>query len=173
MDDPRYPIGKFTFDRDATPQKRAGWIQEITAAPAALRKAVAGLTPAQLDTRYRDGGWTVRQVVHHLADSHMNSFVRFKLALTEDTPQIKPYSQDAWVTLADAQGDIGTSLSILEGLHARWTALLLSMKPEDFSRTFMHPENGPTTLDRAMQIYCWHGKHHTAHITTLRGRQGW
>jgi hypothetical protein len=173
MDDPRYPIGTFAFDCDATPEKRAGWIRDITAAPAGVRKAVAGLTAPQLDTHYRDGGWTVRQVVHHLADSHMNSFVRFKLALTEEAPQVKPYNQDAWVTLADAQGDIGASLAILEGLHARWTDLLLSMHAPDFAKVFMHPENGPTTLDRALQIYSWHGKHHTAHITALRGRNGW
>jgi uncharacterized damage-inducible protein DinB len=173
MDDPRFPIGKFSFDPDATTEKRAGWIRDIAAAPAGLRKAVAGLTPAQLDTRYRDGGWTVRQVVHHVADSHMNCFIRFKLALTEETPQIKPYHQDLWVTLADAQGDVGASLAIIEGLHARWTDLLLSLKPADFGKAFMHPENGPTTLDRALQIYSWHGKHHTAHITALRGRSGW
>ena len=173
MEDPRYPIGKFVPERDPTPEKRAAMIRDITAMPAGLRAAVNGLTPAQLDTPYRDGGWTVRQLVHHVADSHMNSFVRFKLALTEEKPQIKPYDQDAWVTLPDAHGDITSSLAILDGLHARWAALLLSLKGSDFSKTFLHPENGPTTLDRALQIYAWHGKHHTAHVTALRSREGW
>ena len=174
MEDPRYPIGKFSFDKDATAEKRSAWIRDIAQAPAALRKATAGLTAAQLDTPYREGGWTVRQVVHHLADSHMNSFARFKLALTENAPQIKPYSQDAWVTLADVKGmDIAPSLAIIDGLHARWATLLSSLTAADFSRTFMHPENGPTVLDRALQIYAWHGKHHTAQITKLRERSGW
>ncbi len=174
MDDPHYPIGRFTFDREATPAKRAAWIHDIAEAPAALRRAVSGLGAAQLDTPYRDGGWTVRQVVHHLADSHMNSFARFKLALTEDRPTIKPYDQDAWVTLADVKGvDIAPSLSLLEGLHARWVALLSSLAETDFGRVFMHPESGPNTLDRALQIYAWHGKHHAAHITSLRSRMGW
>ncbi len=174
MEDPRYPIGKFAFDKDATPEKHAVWIREIAQAPDLLRKATAGLTPAQLDTPYREGGWTIRQVVHHVADSHMNSFIRTKLALTEEVPTIKPYDQKAWATLADVSGvDIGSSLALIEGLHARFVALLSSMRPEDFNRTFMHPENGPTTLDRNLQIYAWHGKHHTAHITSLRARSGW
>jgi uncharacterized damage-inducible protein DinB len=174
MEDHRYPIGRFSFDKEATQEKRAGWIREIAQVPELLRKATAGLTPAQLDTPYRDGGWTVRQVVHHLADSHMNSFLRTKLALTEEVPTIKPYDQNAWVTLADVRGmDIESSLSLLEGLHARFVALLSSLRAEDFARTFMHPENGPTTLDRNLQIYAWHGKHHTAHITSLRTRNGW
>jgi hypothetical protein len=174
MDDPRYPIGKFVFDKDATPEKRAAWIREIAQLPDLLRKATAGLTAAQIDTPYREGGWTVRQVVHHLADSHMNSFIRSKLALTEEVPTIKPYDQKVWATLPDVVGvDIGSSLAIIEGLHARYVALFSSMRPEDFNRTFMHPENGPTTLDRNLQIYAWHGKHHAAHITSLRTRSGW
>jgi uncharacterized damage-inducible protein DinB len=159
---------------DATQEKRAGWIREIAQVPDLLRKATAGLTQAQIDTPYREGGWTIRQVVHHVADSHMNSFIRTKLALTEEVPTIKPYDQKVWATLADVAGvDIASSLMIIEGLHARFVALLSSMRPEDFSRTFMHPENGPTTLDRNLQIYAWHGKHHTAHITSLRTRSGW
>ncbi len=174
MEDLRHPIGKFSFDREATAEKRAGWIRDITQVPAALRKAVAGLTAAQLDTPYREGGWTVRQVVHHIADSHMNSFTRIKLALTEDVPTIKPYDQNAWVTLADVKGmDIAPSLSLIEGLHARWAALLSSLSASDYARTFMHPENGRTTVDRTVQIYAWHGKHHVAHITALRERSGW
>ena len=174
MDDPRYPIGRFSYDKEPTPEKRAGWIRDLADAPRLLRAATAGLTPAQLDTPYRDGGWTARQVVHHVADSHMNSFIRMKLALTEDVPTIKPYDQDAWVTLADVKGmDIGLSLSLLDGLHARMVALLSSLSAADFGRTFMHPENGPTTLDRNLQIYAWHGNHHAAHITSLRDRKRW
>ena len=174
MEDPRYPIGKFAFDAEATAEKRAGWIREIAELPGLLRGATAGLTAAQLDTPYRDGGWTVRQVVHHLADSHMNSFIRTKLALTEEVPTIKPYDQKAWVALADVTGvDIGPSLALIEGLHARYAVLFSSLRPGDFARTFMHPENGPTTLDRNLQIYAWHGKHHAAHITSLRARSGW
>jgi uncharacterized damage-inducible protein DinB len=174
MDDPRFPIGAFAHDKEPTPEKRAGWIRDIAAVPAALRRAVAGLSGAQLDTPYREGGWTVRQVVHHIADSHMNSFVRFKLALTENLPTIKPYDQNAWAATGDVKGmDIAASLSLVDGLHARWAALLSSLKASDFGRTFMHPESGPNTLDRTLQLYAWHGKHHVAHITTLRDRMGW
>jgi hypothetical protein len=174
MEDLRYPIGRFSFDTKPTQEKRIGWIREIAQAPELIRKATIGLTQAQIDTPYREGGWTVRQVVHHLADSHMNSFVRTKLALTEEVPTIKPYDQNAWATTADVKGvDIALSLSLLEGLHARFVALLSSMRPEDFARTFVHPENGPTTLERQLQIYAWHGKHHTAHISSLRARNGW
>ena len=174
MEDPRYPIGRFSLDKEVTQEKRQRWIRDIGHAPELLRKATTGLTQAQLDTPYREDGWTVRQVVHHLADSHMNSFIRTKLALTEETPTIKPYDQNAWVTSADVQGmDIAASLSLLEGLHARFVALLSSLRPEDFARTFNHPESGSATLDRQLQIYAWHGKHHTAHITSLRARNGW
>jgi hypothetical protein len=170
----RYPIGRFTFDADSTPEKRAGWMRDIAGLPAYARTAVAGLSAAQLDTPYRDEGWCPRQIVHHLADSHMNSFIRFKLCLTEDMPQIKPYNQDAWAKLADVVGvDIGFSLSLLDGLHARFSALLASLTPGDFKKTFMHPENGPTTLDRNLQIYAWHGKHHTGQILALREARGW
>ncbi len=174
MEDPRYPLGRLSIDRQPTPEKHAGWTREIAQVPAALRAAVAGLSATQLDTPYRDGGWTVRQLVHHLADSHMNAFVRFKLALTEDNPQIKPYDQDAWVTLADVKGmDIQPSLSLLDGLHARWAALLSGMTTADFARPYRHPESGPSTLDRLLQTYAWHGKHHVAHVTELRRRKGW
>lgn len=174
MEDPRYPVGKFTHDKESTPQKRAAWMRDIAELPAHARNAVAGLSAAQLDTPYRDGGWTVRQVVHHMADSHMNAFIRFKLALTEDTPQIKAYDEKAWVTLADVQGqDIEHSLMILQGLHARWSALLSSLTPELLNRTFLHPESGPQQLDRTLQTYAWHCRHHVAHITRLRERSGW
>jgi len=173
MEDLRYPVGKFAFDKDPTPEKRRAWINEIVELPARARQAVSGLAPSQLDTPYRDGGWTVRQVVHHIADSHMNSFTRFKLALTEDNPTIKPYDQDAWAKTADAAADVELSLRILEGLHARWAALLSAMAPADFARTFVHPEDGLRTLDRILQIYAWHCRHHVAHITGLRARKGW
>jgi len=172
-DDLRYPVGKAVYDPQPTPQKRAAWITEIRELPAHLRAAIAGLTSAQLDTPYRDGGWTVRQVVHHLADSHMNSFARFKLALTENNPTIKPYDEKAWALTADSVMDIASSLSILEGLHARWTLLLSSLSPEQWERTFVHPEGGVQKLDRTLQTYAWHCRHHVAHITTLRMRSGW
>jgi hypothetical protein len=170
----QFPIGKFSLDKDSTPSKKAAWISDIAALPEKLRQAVSGLSAAQLDTPYRDGGWTVRQVVHHLADSHMNAFVRFKLALSESNPTIKPYRQAAWAEMADVSGvDIGASLALLEGLHARWAILLSSLKAEDFDLTFNHPENGLNTLDRALQTYAWHSRHHVAHITTLRKTRGW
>ena len=174
MEDLRYPIGKFSYDKESTPQKRSAWMADIAELPAALRKAVSGLSAAQLDTPYREGGWTVRQVVHHFADSHMNAFIRFKLALTEDTPQIKPYNEKAWATLADGLGpDIEPSLMLLQGLHARWSVLLSSLTAEQLDRPFLHPENGPQKLDRALQTYAWHSRHHVAHITRLRERSGW
>jgi hypothetical protein len=174
MEDLRYPVGKFSFDKDVTPEKRSACMRDIADLPRHARRAVAGLSPAQLDTPYREGGWTVRQVVHHIADSHMNAFVRFKLALTEDNPQIKPYDQDAWAATADVVGtDVALSLSLLDGLHGRFTALLSSLAPADFGRSFLHPENGPTTLDRTLQIYAWHCRHHVAQILGLRERSGW
>jgi hypothetical protein len=174
MENLQYPIGRFAFDTETTPEKRKAWIADIAETPAALRRAVDGLSPTQLDTPYREGGWTVRQVVHHLADSHMNSFTRFKLALTEHAPRIKPYNQAAWAATADVAGvDTALSLALMEGLHGRWTALLSAMAAADFSRTFVHPENGAQTLDRALQTYAWHGRHHVAHIVTLRERKGW
>jgi hypothetical protein len=170
----KYPIGRFSFDADSTLEKRSGWIRDVADLPAYLRRAVAGLSPAQLDTPYRDGGWCPRQIVHHLADSHMNSFIRFKLCLTENAPQIKPYDQDAWAKLADVTGvDIGFSLSLLDGLHARFEALLTALRPEDFQKTFLHPVNGPMTLDRNLQIYAWHGKHHAGQILALKDARGW
>jgi hypothetical protein len=169
MENQQYPIGKFSFDKEATTEKRRGWLRDIAELPRHAREAVAGLTKAQLDTPYRDGGWTPRQVVHHMADSHMNAFIRIKLAITEQNPTIKPYDQNAWSTLPDVIGaDVSLSLSILEGLHGRWSLLLESLQPKDFDRTFLHPENGPMTIDRAVQIYAWHCRHHVAHITSLR-----
>ncbi len=174
-EDLRYPIGKFTMPGpELTPEQRQECIQRIAAAPAALRAAVRGLTPAQLATPYRPGGWTVAQVVHHVADSHINAFCRVKLALTEKEPAIKPYLQDRWAELPDArEAPIETSLALIEGLHQRWVQLLRSLKPEDFRTRFLHPETGPQSIDRVVALYSWHGAHHTAHITSLRARNGW
>jgi uncharacterized damage-inducible protein DinB len=172
--DARYPVGKYEQPAKVTPQLRSRAIQEIAATPEKLRAAVKGLDAAQLDTPYREGGWTVRQVVHHVADSHMNSYVRFRLALTETEPTIKPYEESAWAKLEDAaHAPIEVSLRLIEPLHERWVRLLRSMKPEQFSRTFRHPEHGARTIDWMLFLYEWHGKHHTAHITELRKQKGW
>jgi uncharacterized damage-inducible protein DinB len=172
--DARYPVGKYEEPAKITPELRARAIQEIAATPEKLRAAVKGLDDTQLDTPYREGGWTARQVVHHVADSHMNSYVRFRLALTETEPTIKPYEESAWAKLKDAQyAPIEVSLRLLEPLHERWVRLLRSLKPEDFARTFRHPEHGARTIDWMLFLYEWHGKHHTAHITELRKRKGW
>jgi uncharacterized damage-inducible protein DinB len=172
--DPRYPTGKFTFDPDVTPEKRRASIAAIRATPAALREAVRGLSEAQVNTPYRDGGWTVRQVVHHVPESHMNAFTRFKLALTEDNPTIRPYQEDRWVRLGDiARTPLETSLALLDALHERWVTLLDVMTDADFRRPLTHPDMGAMTLDRMLQLYGWHGPHHVAHITTLRRLNGW
>ncbi len=175
MSDPRYPIGPFVVPASLTPEERAAAIEQIAWAPAALRRAVQGLDDARLATPYRDGGWTVRQVVHHVPDSHLNAYVRFKLALTEDGPTIKPYDQDRWAQLADvAAVPVDVSLTLLAVLHVRWVALLRAMSGADFARGFVHPEMGRTlTLDHTLALYAWHGRHHTAHITALRERMGW
>ena len=172
--DPRYPIGKPVLEVKLADERRRQLIAAIAATPAKLRAAVQGLTPQQLDTPYRDGGWTVRQVIHHLPDSHMNAFIRTKLTLTEDNPTIKPYDEDAWSKLADVpHTPIEVSLQLLENLHQRWDVLLNSIRPEEFSRTFQHPERGPLTLDQNICIYAWHGQHHVAHIIALKERLGW
>lgn len=169
-----YPIGKFSWSGSSTPQQRSEHIAKLAAAPAALRAAVKGLSPAQLDTPYRPQGWTVRQVVHHVPESHMNAYIRFKLALTEDEPTIKPYMEDRWAELADVpQAPIEASLALFENLHLRFVTLLKTLEPAQFARTFKHPELGVQSLDRALAMYAWHGAHHTAHITHLRERMGW
>jgi uncharacterized damage-inducible protein DinB len=174
MTDLRYPIGPFVAPDALTPAERAAAIERIAAAPAALRRAVAGLGLAQLDAPYRDGGWTVRQVVHHVPDSHMNAYIRFKLGLTEERPTIKPYDQERWAQLPDtAVVPVDVSLTLLEALHVRWVALLRGMSAADFARTFVHPEMGTLSLDQTLALYAWHGEHHTAHVTTLRARRGW
>jgi uncharacterized damage-inducible protein DinB len=170
----QYPIGKFTWKGPATFAQREHWIREIEETPARLRAAAAGLSDARLDTPYRESGWTVRQVVHHLADSHLNAYVRFRLALTEDEPTVKPYDQSRWANLEDARtAPIGPSLSLLESLHFRWVLLLKSMGADDFGRAFNHPENGRMTLDQNLAMYAWHGRHHIGHITSVAERLGW
>jgi uncharacterized damage-inducible protein DinB len=174
MTDPRYPIGPFVTPAALSAAERAAAIEQIDWAPAALRRAVQGLGADQLDTPYRDGGWTVRQVVHHVPDSHMNAYVRFKLGLTEDRPTIKPYDQARWVATAEvAAVPVDVSLSLLTALHARWVALLRVMSASDFARVILHPEMGTLTLDQVLALYAWHGRHHTAHITALRERNRW
>ena len=171
----RYPVGRYTMVAEPSPGERARWIAEVAEAPARLRAALDGLDGARLDTPYRPGGWTVRQVAHHLADSHMNAYVRFKLALTEDAPTIKPYDEGRWATLADTQAvPVETSVVLLEALHERWTALLEAMTAADWSRTYVHPEHAkPFTLGGALGMYAWHGRHHVAHVAALREREGW
>jgi uncharacterized damage-inducible protein DinB len=171
--DLRYPIGKFQKTEGLTDAQRRATIATLAEAPAKLRASVAGLTEAQLDTPYREGGWTVRQVVHHLADSHMNSFVRFKLALTENEPTIKPYDEARWAELVDSRAPVEPSVLMLESLHNRWIVLLNSLSASEWQRTFRHPERGTMTLDDNLQLYAWHGRHHVAHITSLRERNGW
>jgi hypothetical protein len=172
--DLQYPIGKFQWEGVITDEQRRQLIDQIEQAPAQLRQAVAGLTQEQVDTPYRPGGWTVRQVVHHLADSHMNAYVRFRLALTEDEPTIKPFDQERWAALEDARtAPLEPSLSMLESLHRRGVLLLKSLSPAAFARTFRHPEIGVVTLDKYLGMYAWHGRHHIAHITALRERMGW
>jgi uncharacterized damage-inducible protein DinB len=174
MTDLRYPIGKFTYDGSPTPVKTQELFQQIEQAPGRLRAAVQGLSQQQLDTPYRPKGWTVRQVVHHVPDSHLNAYLRFKLALTEEEPTIKPYAEDRWARLADtAATPIETSLSLLDSLHDRWVRLLRSLKPEDWKRNFRHPELGVVSLEKNLSLYAWHGRHHVAHITALRERSGW
>ena len=172
--DLRYPIGKFKFPETVSPEDRLKFIDQIDATPARLRAAIAGLSPEQLETPYRPGGWTVRQVVHHVPDSHLNSYVRFKLALTEEEPIIKPYHEDRWAELADSRAvPVEVSLALLDSLHRRWVALLRSLAPNDWARTFRHPELGLVSLDKNLALYGWHGRHHEAHITNLRERMGW
>jgi hypothetical protein len=172
--DIRFPIGRFTWTGFADRNQRGSAIDDIAAAPAEMREAVAGLTNNQLDTPYRDDGWTVRQVVHHVPDSHMNSYIRFKFALTEHEPTIKPYDEQIWANLIDARtAPVDPSLELLAGLHHRWAILLRSLSEKDVQRKFNHPELGTVTIDQYIALYAWHGKHHVAHITSLRKRNGW
>jgi uncharacterized damage-inducible protein DinB len=163
--DRRYPIGEFVFNPDVTPELRAEAISAIAALPRLMRAVVAPMTDAQVDTAYRPGGWTVRQVVHHVADSHINAYIRFRWALTEDVPTLKAYDEQAWAELPDAKtARVAISLDLLSALHARWVALLKRMTEDDFARRIVHPESGEQPLDRFLQLYAWHGRHHLAHI---------
>lgn len=171
-DDLRFPIGKFAWPGEITAADRARYIDAVAATPALMRNAVAGLTDEQLEIPYREGGWTVRQVVHHVPDSHINSFIRFKLALTEDNPVIKPYDEAAWALLGDVAAPVESSLKMLEALHERWIVLLRGLTEADWKKTFRHPERGELTLEQNLALYAWHGDHHVAHITRLRTRNG-
>src|SRR5689334_11441073 len=171
--DLRYPVGRFDRPYTFSDQDRAGWIETLAEAPGKLREAVAGLSDAQLDTPYRPEGWTARQVVHHVADSHMNSFIRFRLALTEDRPTIKPYDEAKWALLPDSGLPVEVSLQLVESLHHRMVVMLKAMTADQFQRSFVHPERGPMDLNTNLALYAWHSRHHIAHITELRARMGW
>ena len=174
-DDPRYPIGPLeSAGRELSASERGALIDAIEAHPANMRAAVAGLDDAQLDTPYRDDGWTVRQVVHHVVDSHVNSYIRFKLAVSEDHPRITTYMQDAWANMPDGRdAPVEGSLAILDALHPRWVSFLRALPPEAFSRTVDHPELGDATVDQLLEVYGWHCPHHEGHVTGLRARMGW
>lgn len=169
----RYPIGRFRIDGESSAEKRAAWIAAIEDLPRRLAEAVSGLDDARLDTPYRPGGWTVRQLVHHVADSHMNAYVRLKLALTEQAPAIKGYDEKLWAELPDSRLDVEISLALIDALHARWSVLLRSMKDETFRRQWLHPEHGARDLDFLVQLYAWHSRHHVAHVRALRERLDW
>ncbi|MGA3265092.1 MAG: YfiT family bacillithiol transferase [Terracidiphilus sp.] len=174
LDDPRYPIGRFNLPATSLPGIRAAHIETLRQFHERLRAATAGLSDAQFDTPYREGGWTVRQVVHHIADSHANAYIRFKLALTEDWPTVKTYDEAAWANLADSRClPIDGSMAMIGALHGRWVALLESLSEGDFQKGYNHPERGRQNLATALAMYAWHARHHTAHIAGLRARQGW
>ncbi len=173
-EDLRFPIGKFVAVAKLTSAERARFVDDVGKTPAQLRDAIAGLGEAQLETPYRPGGWTVRQVVHHLPDSHLNAYSRFRMALTEEQPTIKPYDEARWAELGDARsGPVDVSLTLLTALHARWVALLESLRPEQWACAYHHPDMGVVSLDQAVALYSWHGRHHVAHVTRLRERSGW
>jgi uncharacterized damage-inducible protein DinB len=168
-----YPIGKFDMSAEISAEMHVANINAIRDLPKSIESAVAGLNDDQLDTEYRPGGWTVRQTVHHVADSHVNSFCRFKLALTEDVPTIRPYREELWAELADSRLPIDSSLAIIRGVHHRLHVLLESMADSDFERELVHPDSGRFSVDKLLALYAWHGAHHVAHITRLRERSGW
>ena len=173
MTDLRYPIGEFEWPARLSPSDRPNAVREIAETPADLRAAVLGLTDSELDTPYRPDGWTVRQVVHHLPDSHMNSYVRLKLALSEEVPTIRTYDEAAWAELLDAAAPIEGSLALLDHLHARWVYLWERLSVSDWNRRLRHPDFGEMGVDELLAFYAWHGKHHIAHIKRLRDREGW
>ncbi len=172
-EDLSFPIGKYEKVREITPEQRKQFIREIAELPNNLREMVKNMSEEQIDSPYRPAGWTVRQVVHHVGDSHLNSFIRFKLSLTEDNPTIRPYAEDLWAETAEYKMPVDVSLNLIDSIHRRWVALLESMSDEDFARTLNHPETGVWTLENLLGIYVWHGKHHTAHINNLKKRNGW
>ena len=172
-EDLRYPVGKFERDTQITPERRAALVEEIAGLPAAFSAAAAGLSESQLDTPYRPGGWTVRQVIHHVPDSHMNAYIRCKLAVTEDNPTVKTYDEARWAEQSDSHGPTASSLTILDAVHARWVSWLRSLEDAAFARPTTHPDMGTMTVSDYVQMYAWHGRHHTAHITGLRQRMGW
>ena len=172
--DARYPIGQFEWSGSASEEQRQEWLKQVAMLPSDLLQVAGGMTMEQLDTPYREGGWTVRQLIHHVADSHMNGLIRVKLALTEETPTIKPYDENAWALLADMKLPVSVSLGLIDSVHARWAAVYHAMTVEEFERAFVHPEIGaPLTLDWHLQQYAWHSHHHLAHITELRRTKGW
>lgn len=174
MSDLRYPVGRFNMEHEPTDDERRTLIDEIAETPSRLRAAIRAFSDEQLDTPYRPGGWTVRQVVHHVPDSHLNSYIRFKLALTEEEPIIRPYDEDRWARLEDSRlTPPEVSLGLLDALHERWVILLRSLAPEDFRRTFRHPELGLVSLNKNVALYAWHGRHHVAHIISLSESRGW
>ncbi|WP_068777045.1 YfiT family bacillithiol transferase [Paenibacillus sp. FJAT-26967] len=174
MEDLKYPIGLFRFEGEFDRQVKDNWIGELASLPVRLRQAATGLSAEQLDTPYRPDGWTVRQVVHHVADSHMNSYIRFKLVATESEPVIKPYLEERWAELADAKSaPVEGSLALLDALHDRWASWLRTLNEPEWEKAFVHPVSGKTTLGTVLGLYAWHGNHHVAHITSLRERMGW
>ena len=174
MADPRYPIGKFSYSGPLSLEQKQQFLTDIEKTPKRLRTALAGLSDEQLNTPYRDGGWTPRQLAHHVADSHMNSYIRFKLALTEDEPTIRPYMEDRWAELPESkQAPVEVSLALLDSLHERWILVLRNISDADWKRTFRHPDLGTVSLERNLALYAWHGRHHVAHVTALREKMGW
>lgn len=174
MSDLRFPIGPFAATTPFSPERRAAAVRTLAELPARLRLACAGLDERQLDTPYRPGGWTVRQLVHHVADSHLNAYLRTKFALSEDTPTIKPYPEQIWAEMADARTlPVAVSLDLLDAMHTRWVTLLHALEAAQFARTLLHPERGPMSLDDVLDLYDWHSRHHVAHVTALRDREGW
>lgn len=172
-DDPRYPIGPLSLPASMPPSQRAAAISDVEAAPGRIRAAVSGMSDAQLDTPYREGGWTVRQLVHHVADSHLNAYCRLKLTLTEDLPTIRTYEQARWAELPDSALPVSVSLDLLDSVHRRWVVLWRAMSEQDWTRRLDHPEVGEMGVDQLLALYAWHGEHHAAHITALTERQGW
>ncbi|CAG9609965.1 YfiT family bacillithiol transferase [Pseudoneobacillus rhizosphaerae] len=171
--DLRYPVGHFKIEGEITTELISNWIAEIENAPRLLREAVRDLQDYQLNTPYRPGGWTVRQVVHHLPDSHLNSYIRLKLALTEEKPVIKPYKEDKWAELPDSKLPVEVSLQLMEAIHSRWVSILNTLSPSELEKTFYHPESGENSIASMIALYAWHSRHHIAHITSLRNRLGW